>query len=70
MEKYDRLKGVSPPCYLLMKILCFGEMGGPYYRDEVIGSADTPEEIIRCCEKNGHRLDGPWAEYFIKEVEF
>lgn len=70
MEKYDRLKGVSPPCYLLMKITCFGEMGGPYYRDEIIGSASTPEEIIKCCEKRGYRLDGAWAEYFIKEVDF
>jgi hypothetical protein len=49
VEKYDRMKGVHPPCYLLMQVTCFGEMGGPYYSDKIIGSAKTEEDILKYC---------------------
>jgi hypothetical protein len=71
MEKYDRLKGVSPPCYLLMQVTCFGEMGGPYYSDKIIGSAKTEEDILKYCSYRDIPLNvaGGWNEYFIKKVE-
>tara|TARA_R110000751_G_scaffold164464_2_gene270559 strand:- start:1085 stop:1249 length:165 start_codon:yes stop_codon:yes gene_type:complete len=54
-----------------MKVTCFGEMGGPYYSDQIIGSADKKQSIIDHCKTKGYKLDQPsWNEYFIKEVEF
>ena len=65
--KYDRLKGVPNDHYLLMKIDCFGEMGGPYYSDDIIYHSKSKFALEQLCKKEGFDLVEPkgWNEYFI-----
>ena len=65
--KYDRIKGVPQDHYMLMKIDCFGEMGGPCYSDSILYHSSSKEELINFCERQKIKLKDPsgWNEYFI-----
>jgi hypothetical protein len=65
--KYDRVKGVPPNHYMLMKIVCFGEMGGPYYEDKILYHSGSKSELERFCEEKKYRITGAWCEHFIKD---
>jgi hypothetical protein len=52
VQKYNRYAGVPHNAgNLLMRIVCFGEMGGPYYKDEIVLCANTKEELVEHCKK-------------------
>jgi len=65
--KYDRIKGVPQGHYMLMKIDCFGEMGGPYYSDRVLYHSASEEKLIDFCKDQKIKLEDSsgWNEYFI-----
>jgi hypothetical protein len=68
--KYDRVRGLPEGrCYALMKVECFGEMGGPYYKDSILYYAETLSDLEEFCEQQKYPLnkEGGWNEYFITE---
>ena len=69
--KYDRMKGVPQGHYMLMKVDCFGEMGGPSYSDRVLYHSPSEEQLINFCKDKKIKLKDPsgWNEYFITRNE-
>jgi len=69
--KYDRIKGVPQGHYMLMKVDCFGEMGGPSYSDRVLYHSPSEEQLINFCKDKKIKLKDPsgWNEYFITRNE-
>jgi hypothetical protein len=67
--KYDRLKGVPQDHYKIMKIDCFGEMGGPYYSDSIIYHSESKDKLVELCEKEKYNTTGAWHDYFISDPE-
>ena len=64
---YNRLKGVPENHYMIIKILCFGEMGGPHYKDEIIAHSENRELLKEYCKENKYDIfTGAWKEYFIQ----
>lgn len=63
--KYDRTAGVPKNHYLLMKIDCFGEMGGPYYSDSIVCHSESKDELVELCQQKKYDTTGAWHEYFI-----
>ena len=65
--EYDRMEGVPQDHYMLMKINCFGEMGGPYYSDRVLYHSPSEEKLTNFCKDKNIKLKDPsgWNEYFI-----
>lgn len=67
--QYNRESGVPPNHWKLMKIDCFGEMGGTPYKDEIKFHSKHKEELITYCIANNINLqagDG-WNEWFIQK---
>lgn len=65
--KYNRVQGVPKSHHMLMKIDCFGEMGGPYYSDRILYHSDSKDDLIDFCKSKNIELNDPngWNEYFI-----
>jgi len=65
--KYDRMKGVPQDHYILMKIDCFGEIGGAYYSDRILYHSYSEEKLTDFCKDKNIKLkdSSGWNEYFI-----
>lgn len=67
--EYDRYNGIPKGHYMLMKIECFGEMGGPAYKDEIVCHSFSRQALIDYCHEKRLKLyenAGGWTDYFIK----
>ena len=65
--QYDREMGVPANHWKLMKIICFGEMGGPFYQDVIVVHSTDKESLVEFCKTHNLKIEGAWHEYFIAE---
>ena len=70
VEKYESFIGVPEGHYMLMKIDCFGEKGGPHCKDRILFHSESRDSLKKFCVgkyRLGLQREGGnvWIEYFI-----